>query len=405
MIEVNHISKRYRLGQIGAGSLREELSAVWQSLRGRSRKTADKNGNELRALDDVSFKVKTGEILGVIGHNGAGKSTLLKILSRITEPTSGEATLRGRVASLLEVGTGFHPELSGRDNIFLSGAVLGMSKDEIAQKFDRIVEFSEIGKFINTPIKRYSSGMTVRLGFAVAAHLDADILIVDEVLAVGDARFQEKCLNMIRSIQEDGRTIIFVSHNSSAIESLCTRAILLERGKIVADGPAHQVMRRYLQSEEMKIDGRVIINDGRLKLTSFNATYQYIDRSTCRIEFTILLDAKAAPPELYIDMALETQENVRVLQLVSLPHQYSAQCTGDKPVSITYTLECSPLKPGDYFATVYVHHPQLGPLLQVDRIKAISVIAQADYPECRSSGFNALLTVPFEFRQNHNPQS
>lgn len=204
--------------------------------------------NVIAALKDISFEVGKGEAIGIIGHNGAGKSTLLKILSRITTPTFGKVTIRGRISSLLEVGTGFHPELTGRENIYLNGTILGMRKSEIDRKYDDIVEFSGVEKFINTPVKRYSSGMRVRLAFSVAAHLEPEILIVDEVLAVGDAEFQKKCINKMQDVEKKGRTVIFVSHNMQAITRLCKRAILIERGVVIQDGPAEKVIGRYLTS-------------------------------------------------------------------------------------------------------------------------------------------------------------
>lgn len=244
IIEVNGISKRYHLGQYGFSSFREETEKWWRRLRGQP--VEAESARDFWALRDVSFAVQPGEVVGLIGRNGAGKSTLLKILSRITEPTAGEVVLRGRVASLLEVGTGFHPELSGRENIFLNGAILGMTKAEIARKFDEIVAFAEIEQFIDTPVKRYSSGMYVRLAFAVAAHLEPEILIVDEVLAVGDARFQRKCLaKMEDAASRMGRTVLFVSHSMDAVARLCHRAIVMHGGTVVGDGPVVQGIDRY----------------------------------------------------------------------------------------------------------------------------------------------------------------
>jgi lipopolysaccharide transport system ATP-binding protein len=243
IIEVRNLSKRYQLGAIGATSLREEASRLWDRARGIPHPDA----KEFWALRDVSFDIQPGEVVGVIGRNGAGKSTLLKILSRITEPTSGTAKLRGRVASLLEVGTGFHPELTGRENVFLNGAILGMSRAEVRRKFDEIVAFSEVDQFIDTPVKRYSSGMYVRLAFAVAAHLEPEILIVDEVLAVGDDQFQQKCLGKIQSIaQHGGRAVLFVSHNMGPVMRLCTHAILLQDGRVSQSGLTADVATRYL---------------------------------------------------------------------------------------------------------------------------------------------------------------
>ena len=249
IIEVNGLSKRYQLGQFGMSSFREESEKWLRRFRGKPA-PAQAAGGEFWALSGVSFSVNPGEVVGIIGRNGAGKSTLLKLLSRITEPTAGEIVLRGRVASLLEVGTGFHPELSGRDNIFLNGAILGMKRAEIAAKFDEIVEFAEVGKFIDTPVKRYSSGMYVKLAFAVAAHLEPDILIVDEVLAVGDAAFQKKCVRKMGEVAHLGRTVLFVSHNFGLVQSLCNRGIYLHEGRVAFDGPAHEAIKHCRSSYE-----------------------------------------------------------------------------------------------------------------------------------------------------------
>ena len=245
IIEVEGLSKRYRLGAIGATSLRESAERAWGRLRGRA-SAAD--GQEFWALHDVSFSVQPGEVVGIIGRNGAGKSTLLKILSRITDPTSGRAVLRGRVASLLEVGTGFHPDLTGRENIFLNGAILGMMRPEIRRKFDEIVAFAEIERFVDTPVKRYSSGMYVRLAFAVAAHLEPEILIVDEVLAVGDAQFQQRCLGKMEQVSREGRTVLVVSHNMASVINLCTRGIVLTEGRVSFAGDTRTAVEKYLSS-------------------------------------------------------------------------------------------------------------------------------------------------------------
>jgi lipopolysaccharide transport system ATP-binding protein len=255
IISVEKLSKRYVLGhqvQEDGGlrhALEKMISAPAQWLRNRQeRKQAEVE--EFWALKEVSFEIRRGEVVGIIGRNGAGKSTLLKILSRITEPTSGRITLDGRVASLLEVGTGFHQELTGRENIFLNGAILGMSKAEIKRKFDEIVAFSEVERFLDTPVKRYSSGMYVRLAFAVAAHLEPEILVVDEVLAVGDAAFQKKCLGKMQEVaKNDARTVLFVSHNMAAVRSLCTKCILLNKGQVEANGDSEPVTKAYLTAE------------------------------------------------------------------------------------------------------------------------------------------------------------
>jgi lipopolysaccharide transport system ATP-binding protein len=255
IIKVNHLGKKYIIGhqqQDRNQTFRDAIVAASKSLmmpfRGAKRNQLNPAQEEFWALRDVSFEVRPGDRLGIVGRNGAGKSTLLKVLSRITEPTQGSIKIKGRIASLLEVGTGFHPELSGRENIYLNGAILGMSKSEIQRKFDEIVAFAEIEKFLDTPVKRYSSGMYVRLAFAVAAHLEPEILIVDEVLAVGDAQFQKKCLGKMEDVGKEGRTILFVSHNMATVKQLCTRAILLQSGTIVDDGSPAQVISRYMQN-------------------------------------------------------------------------------------------------------------------------------------------------------------
>lgn len=251
-IRADHLSKKYviTVGGQGDQSLASRITEGARSLisLGRFSPRLRAKQEDVWSLRDVSFEIKKGEVVGIIGRNGAGKSTLLKILSCITEPTSGRAEIFGRVGTLLEVGTGFHPELTGRDNIYLSGSILGMGKSEIARKFDEIVAFAGIEKYIDTPVKRYSTGMYVRLAFAVGAHLEPEILIVDEVLAVGDQQFQKKCLDKMHDIGEAGRTVIFVSHNMQAITRLCQRALLLDKGSLVADGPAAQVVGTYLHT-------------------------------------------------------------------------------------------------------------------------------------------------------------
>lgn len=243
IIEVERLSKRYKIGSLRkTGRTLREAIAELATIGRRSQRRAE---TEIWALEDVTFSVAQGEVVGVVGHNGAGKSTLLKILSRITEPTKGQVVLRGRVASLLEVGTGFHQDLTGRENIFMNGAILGMGRLEIARKFDDIVAFAEVERFIDTPVKHYSSGMYMRLAFAVAAHLDPEILVVDEVLAVGDLAFQQKCLGKLQAVAGAGRTVIFVSHNMGAVSRLCTRGILLEHGRIAFMGDVDELCRRY----------------------------------------------------------------------------------------------------------------------------------------------------------------
>jgi lipopolysaccharide transport system ATP-binding protein len=259
VISVENLSKTYRLGQIGTGTFTNDFAIWWAKVRGKpnpllrigEKDHGNQDGEDLWALKDVSFTVEQGEVLGIIGRNGAGKSTLLKILSRVTAPTSGRIKVKGRIASLLEVGTGFHPDLTGRENIHLNGAILGMSRKEIDRKFDEIVDFAEIEKFIDTPVKRYSSGMYVRLAFAVAAHLEPEILIVDEVLAVGDAEFQKKCLGKMGDVAKDGRTVLFVSHNMASIIRLCNQAIWLNNGQVTKIAAVEDVTHAYLKSNKI----------------------------------------------------------------------------------------------------------------------------------------------------------
>ena len=253
MIKIENVSKQYKLGQIGGTTLREELQrwhAKWHGEEDPTKKIGDKDyhmGETFMALDGVSFAVRKGERIGIIGHNGAGKSTLLKLISRVTAPSSGRIRLNGRVASMLEVGTGFHGELTGRENIYMNGAILGMTKKEIDAKMEDIIDFSEVRQFIDTPVKRYSSGMYVKLAFSVAAHLDSEIMIMDEVLAVGDMAFQKKCLDKMRNIADsEGRTILYVSHNMNTIRQLCNRVIVLTHGKVLFEGDVEAGIKNYL---------------------------------------------------------------------------------------------------------------------------------------------------------------
>ena len=328
VIEVDDLWKKYRLGIIGTGTLRHDFERWWHRVRGKpdphskvgaapSAKGAGAkvaspdltpsnltplNGaesglgdDEVWALRGVSFEVKQGEILGIIGRNGAGKSTLLKILSRVTAPTRGEVRVRGRIASLLEVGTGFHPELTGRENIFLNGAILGMTREEIRGKFDEIVAFAEIEKFIDTPVKHYSSGMYVRLAFAVAAHLEPEILIVDEVLAVGDVQFQKKCLGKMEEVSKGGRTILFVSHHLPSVQRLCSHGIYLQSGTVSAAGTADKAIEGYLSSSQVGADGlrQIIVKEGEARIIAWEvlgnneSRFSCVSRETAKFAVTI----------------------------------------------------------------------------------------------------------------------
>jgi lipopolysaccharide transport system ATP-binding protein len=263
VLKAENISKQYRLGQLGTGTISHDLNRWWHKVRGKEDpylKLGDSNDRSksggsdyVWSLRDINFEIKQGEVLGIIGKNGAGKSTLLKILSQVTTPTTGEVKVKGRIASLLEVGTGFHPDLTGRENIFLNGAILGMTKAEIRNKLDEIIDFSGVAKYIDTPVKRYSSGMMVRLGFAVAAHLEPEILIVDEVLAVGDAEFQKKCLGKMKDVSGQGRTVIFVSHNMPSMRALCSSVMILRHGQVLAKGETNEMIVKYLTSESTNV--------------------------------------------------------------------------------------------------------------------------------------------------------
>lgn len=368
VIVVENLGKRYRLHHQERerySTLRDTLARRAKSLF-RDPRAALRTGQtdeDFWALKDVSFEIKEGEVVGIIGRNGAGKSTLLKILSRITEPTTGRVGIRGRVASLLEVGTGFHPELTGRENIFLNGAVLGMSREEIKRKFDEIVAFAEIEKFLDTPVKRYSSGMYVRLAFAVAAHLEPEILIVDEVLAVGDAEFQKKCLGKMGEVAGSGRTIFFVSHNTAAITTLTTRVVLLEKGNPIFDGPtlegiklysnrANQNAKQYIakpnrnRHQIVEISLPSLINDG-IHISGENLTIQIITRS----------EEKISQGCLSVQIVNENLQPV--LHLRAYDHQvYFGQKTGN--TTFTCTVPNCSLNIGRYTITAYLSGPPGG---------------------------------------------
>ncbi len=285
ILKVENVSKQYRLGLVGTGSIKDDLKRWWYQLKGKEDpflKIGDTNDRSKKgksdyvwALKDINFEVNKGEVLGIIGKNGAGKSTLLKILSKITSPTTGSIKFNGRIASLLEVGTGFHPELTGKENVYLNGAILGMSKAEISAKYDEIVDFSGCERYIDTPVKRYSSGMTVRLAFAVAAFLEPDILIIDEVLAVGDAEFQKKAIGKMQDISKgEGRTVLFVSHNMAAVRSLCTRGVVLEDGMVVFEGDSNESINYYLNKEKKILNKDLSllknrVGDGKVKFIEF----------------------------------------------------------------------------------------------------------------------------------------
>ncbi|TAE65954.1 MAG: ABC transporter ATP-binding protein, partial [Bacteroidetes bacterium] len=323
VISVENISKQYRLGEVGTGTLKQDFNRWYHRIRGkedpylrigeRNDRTVKGKSDYVWALEDINFEVKQGEVLGIIGRNGAGKSTLLKILSKVTQPTTGQIKVKGRIASLLEVGTGFHPELSGRENIFLNGAILGMTKKEIARKFDEIVDFAGVERYIDTPVKRYSSGMYVRLAFGVAAHLEPEILIVDEVLAVGDAEFQKKCLGKMKDVSDrEGRTVLFVSHNMAAIKNLCSKCALLSQGSLLSLSSTSNVLADY---------GKLLVEQKKLLQNSDNITTTEVLETTCSISYnsnvkakqftlnaTILFTTKLHLVNCYVNFVLEDIE-------------------------------------------------------------------------------------------------
>ncbi len=329
IIKVDHVSKQYRLGTIGGGTLKGDLQSAWARWRGREDPNeqigqAARGGNaRFLALDDVSFEVKKGEALGIIGHNGAGKSTLLKLLSRVTAPTKGTICYNGRIASMLEVGTGFHPELTGRENVYLNGAILGMTKTEIDRKFDQIVSFAEMEQFIDTPVKRYSSGMYVKLAFAVAAHLDSEILVMDEVLAVGDMKFQQKCLGrMGDAANQEGRTVLYVSHNMNTIRQICTRCIVLDHGRVAFDGAVEEAVGVYMNKYDCSIlnsyDLRTLtrpsfIQPNYVQMRRFEYRYQEVSSENfTRIGFSLSLDYIKEIRDLNLRVIIYAQDGTPV---------------------------------------------------------------------------------------------
>lgn len=357
IIEVRNVSKRYVLGQIGATSFRDEAERLIGRLTGRMAKQEE---NEYWALRDVSFDIQPGEVVGLIGRNGAGKSTMLKILSRITEPSSGEIRIRGRIASLLEVGTGFHPELSGRENIFLNGAILGMKKAEIARKFDEIVAFSEIEKFLDTPVKRYSSGMYVRLAFAIAAHLEPEILIIDEVLAVGDAQFQKKCLGKMKDVSSQGRTVLFVSHNMPAVIQLTTKGVYLKHGQLQFVGSTEDAVTRYVHDGAAKAGVRFEVENEARKFNGTLAakfTELWFDRPTPfftaneDFSFHARVRANEAVPALRTSMTIFTQDGTPIGSCFS---EEKGGLKAGASADLHITLPSPRLAPGKYYCGIAV---------------------------------------------------
>lgn len=365
ILSVENISKLYRLGTVGTGTFGGDVQRFWKTnILGQedpflkvgqtNDRTSKEKADFVWALQDINFEVKRGEVLGIIGKNGAGKSTLLKLLSRITSPTTGSIKSAGRMASLLEVGTGFHPELTGRENVFLNGAILGMTKKEIQSKFDEIVDFSGCELYIDTPTKRYSSGMTVRLGFAVAAFLDPEILVVDEVLAVGDAEFQKKAIGKMKDInQGQGRTVLFVSHNMASISSLCTRALMMENGTITSDGRVSDVIDRYFDSNHGQIknntlnDPKLRRGNGKARIIDFRINEDgYYDEGDIDLFFVIKVNEPVE--ELYANVILKNPVNDREVITTVKPQLIGKNCKYGDELSLQMTIDRKNLREANY---------------------------------------------------------
>jgi lipopolysaccharide transport system ATP-binding protein len=401
VIQVENLSKRYRLGQreqypaLG-DVLTGVMTAPWRRLRafGRRQLSGERRaaaGRELWALQEVSFTVRQGEIIGIIGRNGAGKSTLLKILSRITKPTNGLARLRGRVGSLLEVGTGFHPELTGRENIYLNGAVLGMRKAEIDRKFAEIVAFAEVEEFIDTPVKRYSSGMHMRLAFAVAAHLEPEILLIDEVLAVGDVHFQKKCLGKMGKAAREGRTVLFVSHNMAAISALCSHGIVLNGGRIVYSGETEQCIKTYV-AQNSQDQGSLWVRpshfpQGRLDVVQVKSTLVG-KQPDLILEMEIMLASRARHKPAFLAVDILDHAGVAIMQ--ALPELLGFIESTRSSHVVQVSIQLPPLIPGQYFATIWAGSHNTETLDEVKEVVMFEILESPtpgrSYPHVSAHG-------------------
>ncbi|HEY0795430.1 MAG TPA: ABC transporter ATP-binding protein [Acidisarcina sp.] len=411
IIEISHLSKEFFIGQQRrrSESFRELL--IRKMGLSKDRSPGSKGGlARFVALDDLSFNVAEGEVIGIIGRNGAGKSTLLKILSRITDPTSGTVHLRGRMASLLEVGTGFHPELTGRENIFLNGAILGLRKGEIVAKFDEIVAFSEIDQFLDTPVKRYSSGMYVRLAFAVAAHLNPEILVVDEVLAVGDMAFQKKCLGKMNEVSRGGRTVVFVSHNMAAVDNLCHRGIVLERGRLAFDGSTKDAIQHYLNTAAPGVSAQTVEfaeeSPGRKSVKKLLRKVELFTdgdaplhnglviggRLKARIHFKLL----SASQSFHVGLGFNNMFNQRVFTASSQFEPDGAHAADAGAYVFTCDIPSLTLMPGDYTVAMWI---DLG-LSKADWIEdafRITII-DSDYYGSGKAPWNGMFVLPQSWR-------
>ena len=373
VIKAENISKQYRIGLVGTGTVRDDMKRWWYNVRGKedpflkigevNNRTTKGISDYVWSLRDINFDIKQGDTVGIIGRNGAGKSTLLKILSQVTQPTTGKIYTKGRIASLLEVGTGFHPEMTGRENVYLNGAILGMRKHEITRKFDEIVDFSGVERYIDTPVKRYSSGMYVRLAFAVAAYLESEILIVDEVLAVGDAEFQKKCLGKMGDVSKgEGRTILFVSHNMASIQNLCNKAIYLEQGEVVKEGPTADIINLYLSKQNTNFTklSDIEIREGNGILTFTDATIVGINTNTIQsvetfsdISFKFFYNLKQGIQirTFKIDVGINNFLGDRIAWFSTDNLRIIFDIT--KSDFIEFIIQDNPIAPGDYTCNIY----------------------------------------------------
>ena len=368
VIKLENVSKQYRLGNVGTGTLSHDLNRFFAKIVGREDPTmkvgvANKldtiDGRYVWALQDVNLEICDGEVLGIVGKNGAGKSTLLKLMSRVTSPTTGDIKIKGRIASLLEVGTGFHPELTGKENIYLNGAILWMTKKEITSKFDEIVEFSGVKKYVNTPVKRYSSGMYVRLAFAVAAHLEPEILIVDEVLAVGDAEFQKKAIGKMQSVSRSGRTVLFVSHNLTAVEQLCTKGILMQNGTLKMEGKVHDITSAYKQmsvdENELRRSGTRVMEFLDYKMSDLSG--KTIDEVFLGDHFSVTANARSNEQIDFCDMTLDIRNdsNEFIGHITNADDAFEIKnISKGKTLGISVTVKNISFSPGTYYISLWL---------------------------------------------------
>ena len=396
-IKIENVSKEYRLGAIGGGTLRGDLQTFWAKIRRKEDPNTiigaaekGKKGDRFMALNGVSFEVKKGEAIGIIGHNGAGKSTLLKLLCRVTAPSGGKISYNGRIASMLEVGTGFHPELTGRENVYMNGAILGMTKAEIDKKFDEIVKFAEMEKFIDTPVKRYSSGMYVKLAFSVAAHLDSEIMIMDEVLAVGDMAFQKKCLDKMReAAKKEGRTILYVSHNMNTIRKLCDRCIVLDKGKCIFEGDVEKAISVYLKNEVYEFGVNLDLSNKRMthlekKWKCKMTNLRFINKESPIFEINEIMN---------YELKINSTENLNNVSI-----RFEIRSIEDLPICTAIKQNCFSLLKGDNFLKISIDPNGLIP----GKYKALIVIYGVNTYGGYEDYDAVYPTAVFEITDTHN---